>query len=629
MAGIVKKNLEAFESHSPFTLAVTRTLDSFQTKEKMVQSREGILYFEHEGRYFQLHSQNKAEEAKRILGEINPYMDYLIILFGMGNTELLRQIKNNTSDGTRVFVFEPNIYVFQYIVHHENLLDIIKCNKFGFVIGEGENIKEAVSFYSGKNWDNLTLNIKVLSLPNYGQYKAFCCETVKQLAWEFGNTIKCLGTSVRDTLDGLKNYYRNIDYTVDASGIDEIKDQYKGCPAVIVASGPSLNKNRHLLKEIKGKALVISCDASYRICMEEGIKPDVIASIERYQPTYQFFYEGQEFDEDIVLAAPALLWPEIFEKFPGQRLLISKDDSGVEAWWAKHFPKLKFVNVGHSCANVAYAVAKEAGCSPIILIGQDLAYTDDKFHGDGAHIVKYEGENKINLDYLDESHKWIKDIYGNTVLTNIFFNLFRYFFETSIRIDQTLVIDATEGGAYIEGTELMTFREAIDTYCIKNINYHLNDYLKKNIITNDDYIRQYDWIIRDAEEFLNRLEITKQMAIGHYHNIEKYKDFDYEKASQNELIQVIETMTPGNEIVTHIVEKEPELVTYFQQSIKATILYVKNIGNEITGMSVKRNWELQMNLMYMIEVTAIATQEEFENMIKEIKEKKENRSERK
>ena len=95
------------------------------------------------------------------------------------------------------------------------------------------------------------------------------------------------------------------------------------------------------------------------------------------------------------------------------------------------------------------------GFETVILVGQDLAYTDDKSHADGTFRETMPKENT-------ESMIRVKGNYQDTVptLTNlkIYLEWFADYIKGAKERGNFRVINATEGGAYIEGTELMTLK---------------------------------------------------------------------------------------------------------------------------------------------------------------------------
>jgi len=63
-------------------------------------------------------------------------------------------------------------------------------------------------------------------------------------------------------------------------------DKFKDVPIIIVSTGPSLDKNIDLLKEAKGRALIISAGSALRPLLMRNIKPDFFAIIDPQDITY-------------------------------------------------------------------------------------------------------------------------------------------------------------------------------------------------------------------------------------------------------------------------------------------------------------------------------------------------------
>ena len=108
-------------------------------------------------------------------------------------------------------------------------------------------------------------------------------------------------------------------------------------------------------------------------------------------------------------------------------------------------------------ATMATEVARIVGCKTIILIGQDLAYMGELTHA---------GREKPMGEERNCETKWIDGIYEEKVRSRWDWIYFLHWFEKFIQDnpDVTLV-DATEGGALIHGSKIMTLQEANDMYC--------------------------------------------------------------------------------------------------------------------------------------------------------------------
>ncbi|MGI6596320.1 MAG: motility associated factor glycosyltransferase family protein [bacterium] len=129
------------------------------------------------------------------------------------------------------------------------------------------------------------------------------------------------------------------------------------------------------------------------------------------------------------------------------------------------------VSSGPSVANSTLDILRKLGCNPIIFVGQDLAYTDDKSHAEGAihaHEVHVGQENMGRYRYTDS-------IAGTPILTDVPLLSMKHWFERYIaatKNDGTLYIDATEGGAKITGTKIIPLHQAIEEYCWQQFDFH-------------------------------------------------------------------------------------------------------------------------------------------------------------
>jgi hypothetical protein len=436
-----------------------------------------------------------------------------------------------------------------------------------------------------------------------------------------------MGNSLEDILVGEKNLCHNLDGMMECSPFAEIQGKFKGYPAIIVASGPSLDKNIDVLKEAQDKAVIIACDASVPICKSHGVKPDGIASIERDEPTYLCYYKDRSFDEDLVLLGVDLLWPKIIEEYPGKMLLSDRTQRGFEKWWCNHFENIGEISVGSSSANVAFAFADLAGCNPIILIGQDLAFTDSKKHSDETHtFVEIEGENS---DWQFDG-TMVEDIYGNMLRTDRFYMMFKEWFEEAIAENRNRkVIDATEGGAKIKGAEIRTLKETIDAYCTKKLPYHFYDCLpERKKPAKKEYIDKCQKLIDGFELLLEKIDKLQKKAVEHYRTLEHiYEQEKLEEMSEEALIEVVKQMQVGDEIIQYI-KGEKELLSYFDQMMLQTSIAVRALENTLSVESIKKNIQLQAKLMGVIECGCILLCDTYKERLQFVLDKKADREKR-
>ena len=114
---------------------------------------------------------------------------------------------------------------------------------------------------------------------------------------------------------------------------------------------------------------------------------------------------------------------------------------------------------GPLVGNFAFNIARYLGCSPLILVGQDLS-----FKPTGATHVKGMVFGQTDHNYKKNTVA-VEGNYEETLLTTRSFEEGIRSLEIQVAALDGLCINATEGGAKIRGTRLMSLKEALDHYC--------------------------------------------------------------------------------------------------------------------------------------------------------------------
>lgn len=358
----------------------------------------------------------------------------------------------------KILIIERDVELFKAALNMFNYVPMMKDKNIVLLVGEDEKnlLPIFTSFFREKT---SVIYLKAMK-PVYHSsslrlHKDYYMNVLRMLKEAGLYTLQFFGNSPEDSLIGVENMLDNTHEIVSNPGINLLYGKFAGKPAVVVATGPSLNKNKHLLKGLEEKALIIAVDASLRILMEMGVKPHLVTSLERIEPTVRLF-DGfsREQAEDVYLAACPVVLPEMYEVYPGPRIIVYRDFD--------HFKWLGvdkgILEIKQSAGNMAFKLAEALGCNPIILIGQDLAYArDGRTHARGTTF----GENQ-ELGPDDQIEVMGND--GQPIITTGTWNTFRKAYEIDIAGYQGRCLNCTEGGALINGTEIMPFQEAIDIY---------------------------------------------------------------------------------------------------------------------------------------------------------------------
>jgi hypothetical protein len=352
-------------------------------------------------------------------------------------------------------------------------------------------------------------------------WKTFC-KAAKYTVMNYGNDSK-------DSLIGVENMLDNLKTIIDNPGINLLKNKFAGRPAVVVSTGPSLMKNVHLLKDIGDRAVIIAADSALKPLLQMGHKPHLVTALER-EPEIVQLVDGlsKEEVEGIYLAACPVVYKEVYEEWPGENVIVYRNFD--------HFKWLKIdrgiVNIKSSAGNMAFKVAEYLGCNPIILIGQDLAIDGEKTNID-SHVLGGEQQS-----YLREMRYTVKGNIQPTIETTASLKLFLESYEIDVAGYQGKCINSTEGGAYINGTQVMPFQEAIDKYIKDPFSplFRIRDILGRFLPSDQDHQKIVDLIEKTINSFKNIVDLCEKGLKLYDDHLEEIKGFaenpDFEKMNK-------------------------------------------------------------------------------------------------
>ena len=185
-----------------------------------------------------------------------------------------------------------------------------------------------------------------------------------------------------------RNIANNLGRYMTTPPIDSMRDAYKGKPAILVAAGPSLQKNMHLLHELVEKseirsqkregdgtsdfsrpAVIIAVQTMLKPLLAAGIEPDFVTSLD-YNTVSTRFFENLEESGSAgrvhLVAQPTANW-NVLDVFTGGMSLTHHDFAAKLLRDA--VPPRTALKAGATVAHLSFYLAEYLGCDPIILIG--------------------------------------------------------------------------------------------------------------------------------------------------------------------------------------------------------------------------------------------------------------------
>lgn len=274
-----------------------------------------------------------------------------------------------------------------------------------------------------------------------------------------GNTDRKYGQRfISNRLSIFKTIHRNY-------LLEHLHGCFSGKPAILVAGGPSLDKNIHLLPRIENKAIIIAVDTALPALFSKGIKPHFITTIDPHPITYEKFAQFSDQSKGISLIAAPYVTPEVHQCFPVDRIFWTFSGKAMEKWINNIMGGRISTPGSSTCAHLNLTAAIIMGCDPIVYIGQDLAYSEYQDHAKNVILSNPEAARKTSFE-KNPNAVWVEGIHGEMVPSNRGFLSMKTHFEEMMAVNKgALYINATEGGAHLSGTEVATLTAVIEQYC--------------------------------------------------------------------------------------------------------------------------------------------------------------------
>lgn len=460
---IYSKNAEVLNQRYPSTYEKIKNVRLDKQYYELVQTKiqSPTLKVNDRDRSYYLHSRyNPLREAESFVRENYDETISTYIIYGMGFLYHIEALLKKARKA-QIIVFESNIYVLKSAAENIDLYRVLKADRVKVVFED--DIKGFSSkFKKALEMDNKKLIIHVPSLSAMPDDLLEIKYLLEEYKMKQRSILKHIDELDYNFEDNLSNYDDNIDM---------LFDRFNNIPIIIVSAGPSLEKNIKFLKAAKDKAIVLATSRTVKSLLKAEVSPDIIIVTDAQPFVYNSHLKG--IDIDIPIIALSTCDKRIFENYGGHKFIaLQKDYIPAEKYAVKNNNVL--IETGNSVAAAALDIAIRLGCSPIIFVGQDLAYTDSKTHAASVGSRNIKGDKNLRP---------VEDIHGNTVYTSMdLFSILRWIQNRISRERDKTFIDATEGGARIKGTKIMTLEDVIDKELqnSKSINLKFSKEVKDN-----------------------------------------------------------------------------------------------------------------------------------------------------
>ncbi len=508
-----------------------------------------------------------------------------LYMYGLGNGMFVRKFLQSARKDCTVVVHEPSLKIFKTVLENFDLSDIFSDERVRLVLWSNyignsvRSVYESIFRYTDIN------SLAGSNHLNYPQLFPKDCSAYID-GMERVKAFVAANQTVNDHFGSYfsRNVFGNLSLVKESYDIKRLAEIVPdGNTAIVVAAGPSLDKNIHEIAKAKGKCIIVSTDTALKPLSLAGIVPDITAVMDGKKDVR---YLSEQDSRSVPIVCVPRAGTDFLHLHTGKKFFVNDFSDHLNGFLASKGHAMIKLDTGGSVANACFAIAKYLHCKTIILVGQDLAYTGDKTHS----AVTVRGAKKTAIEDLQHVVMAV-DINGNPIRSSAEFQLYKEWFEQRInRYKDLEVIDATEGGIKIEGTKIMPLRQAIEEYCTKEIDFskiveraeplldeRTKEEFKRFIISIPNELKEVRSIIRSTmADYASMRRIVQR---NDYHGSQMKRLYENTKKQTKK----IESMPIVEYVHVQLQGKSTELldkVNKLEQDEKQELLTVCDIGEQ-------------------------------------------------
>ncbi|MBY0123461.1 motility associated factor glycosyltransferase family protein [Bacillus sp. S/N-304-OC-R1] len=412
-----------------------------------------------------LHSKyDPKKEAEKFISQFENIVDKYehVLFYGVGFGYHIKEFMIKYPTFT-YSLYEPEIEVFYQFVKNCNLREIQLERINDICI---ETTSEKGSNFIDIKIHNIQERVLVITLPSYERifkekFNLFSKNLKTAMESKRQSHRINMKYSARWTLNSLLNLSENLQ---NFNILDGYGSYFKNKPLIIVSAGPSLDEEFENLRLIKKKRLayIFAVGSANRALISQNIMPDAICTYDPQKHNYGVFSKMYEKGVDSVpLIYGTSVGFETLKMYKGPKYHMITDQDSVSTYYLKKKNKddLKLVQDSPTIAAVAFQLGANLGCNPIVLVGQNLGFKNDKIY---SKDIDYKGRSEKVMDNDRVNSFMVEDVYGNQIETNSSFNNMRQSIEWCIsKYSGVETINATKGGAAIFGAKFISLESLI------------------------------------------------------------------------------------------------------------------------------------------------------------------------
>ncbi len=321
-------------------------------------------------------------------------------------------------------------------------------------------------------------------------------------------------TENRFRTEWTRNYLYHLPDVLATPSIEQLAQKLKGCTALIVSSGPSLNEDIEWIRQLKPHVLVISAGSSIQALIKHGIHPHLCVIMDGHPVNDKIFISEETLEAPLLFTSSS--YYEVSDrKADGKIHSIMKSDQVTQYLFGLTENQLLMYPTP-TVAGTAIQAAVYLGAKKILLAGQDLSYPGNQVYTNG---ISHFSEEDVAVT-AKKAKREVLNVKGSYNTTDESFLVMKSSLEELINsLPHIEFINTTRNGAVIEGAGFQPLDELYDTLTSNTVKSDIIDslidlYFQPPKLEQVEFLRsKVHYLIEDllkmSEEIRRSLRITQ------------------------------------------------------------------------------------------------------------------------
>lgn len=304
-----------------------------------------------------------------------------------------------------------------------------------------------------------TIALPNLSAQAQANFKTFCA----YLSFALYNQHHSFSEYMRYGGNFFSNLCTNFTTLTRAHLSPQLFGHFKNVPAIICGAGPSLEKNGAQLATLNNRALLFAGGSALNALDAFGLTPHFAVGVDPNRAQLSRLFSSH------CWMVPFFFRPRLncsaLEAMHGEIIYLCGSGGHLLTGWLEKELGMESsipLSEGYNVVNLSVSLAHALGCNPLILVGVDMAYSEEKSYAAGVQPhPRFANKEFYTTKRSHEELLTQDDIYGQPVHT-----LSKWVSESSWLSQfakghpEILLLNATEGGIGCQDVENLSLFQA-------------------------------------------------------------------------------------------------------------------------------------------------------------------------